>query len=145
MAIPRSTSIIPAIRPMQVVLRAWARDGYHPVDSNKTAWRKMRSVLGLSDDVFPKTIRHTIATRLYNDPSVPERQVSEMLGHEGKLSRTSKLYAKYDPSRLKEATAALTTIWIEVSKDARLYAADHLLTTGTNEKREVVAKDHRKG
>lgn len=128
----KRNAIIPAIRPMRVVLRAWARDGYSPVKSNKTAWRTMRKVLGLSDDVFPKTIRHTIATWLYNDRSVPERQVSEMLGHEGKLSRTTKRYAKYDPELLEEAVAALTKLWMRISRLARAYSADHLLTT--NEK-----------
>jgi integrase len=126
----KRNAIIPAIRPMQVVLRRWQQDKFEPVDSNKTAWRHMRKELGLSDDVFPKTIRHTIATMLYNDPTVPERQVSEMLGHEGKLSRTTLLYAKYDPTRLAEAVQALTTIWRAISKAARKFDAVHLLSTG---------------
>lgn len=124
----KRNAVIPAIRPMRVVLRAWARDGYAPVSSNKTAWRTMRKVLDLSDDVFPKTIRHTIATWLYNDPSVPERQVAEMLGHEGNLNRSTKRYVKYDPKRLREAVAALTIIWMRISRQATAYAADHLLT-----------------
>lgn len=88
----------------------------------------MRKVLGLSDDVFAKTIRHTIATWLYNDKTVPERQVSEMLGHERKLSRTTKRYAKYDPALLAEAVAALTKIWMTISRKAQTHSADHLLT-----------------
>lgn len=135
----KRNAIIPAIRPMQVVLRAWARANYVAVDSNKTAWRHMRRELGLSADVFPKTIRHTIATMLYSDPNVPERQVSEMLGHEGKLSRTSKLYAKYDPNRLGEAVTALTTIWMEISKAARAFGAVHLLSTGRDAGGKFVA------
>lgn len=124
----KRNAIIPAIRPMRPVLRAWAADGFKPVGSNKTAWRTLRKVLGLSADVFPKTIRHTIATWLYNDPRVPARQVAEMLGHEGDLSRTTKRYAKYDPNRLVETVAALTTIWLRISRMARAYGADHLLT-----------------
>jgi integrase len=135
----KRNAVIPAIRPMRVVLRAWQRDGYAPVDSNKTAWRKMRIILDLSDDVHAKTIRHTIATWLYNDRTVPSVQVSELLGHEGKLSRTSKLYAKYDPDLLKEAVAALTKIWMRISKLAHKHAADHLLTTGPKGRRIVVA------
>jgi integrase len=125
----KRNAVIPAIRPMRVVLRAWQREEVEPVESIKTSWRTMRKVLDLSADVFPKTIRHTIATWLYNDSSVPERQVSEMLGHEGKLSRTSKLYAKYDPRRLQEVVRALTTIWMRISRLARAYGADHRLTT----------------
>lgn len=140
----KRNAIIPAIRPMRVVLRQWAKEGYAPVASNKTAWRKMRRVLGLSDDVFPKTIRHTVATWLYNDPTVPERQVSEMLGHEGKLSRTTRLYAKYDPNRMAEAVRALTRIWVAVSAEARRYGADHLLTSERDASGKWLARESRK-
>lgn len=140
----KRNAIIPAIRPMRVVLRAWVHDGYAPVESNKTAWRIMRRTLGLSPDVFPKTIRHTVATMLYNDPSVPERQVSEMLGHEGKLARTTRLYAKYDPSRLREAVAALTTIWREIHREARRFGAVHLLSTNRGEGGKYLAREVQK-
>ena len=142
-AAPRTkkrNAIIPVIRPMRVVLRAWVKDGHHPVKSNKTAWRSMRRALGLSPDVFPKTIRHTIATWLYNDPSVPERQVSEMLGHGTKLHRTTLLYAKYDPAYLGEVVRALTTIWLEVSGQARRFGAVHLLTTERDEQGKFLAR-----
>lgn len=134
-------AIIPAIRPMRAVLRAWARDGYAPVESNKTAWRIMRKTLGLSPDVFPKTIRHTVATMLYADLSVPERQVEAMLGHAPSLKRTSQLYAKYDPRRLREAVAALTTIWRQVSDGARRFGADHLLTTRRGDGGKFLARE----
>ncbi|QPQ55551.1 tyrosine-type recombinase/integrase [Allosphingosinicella flava] len=136
----KRNAIIPAIRPMRVVLRAWQRDGYSPVKSNKTAWRTMRKVLELSDDVHAKTIRHTIATWLYADGTVPERQISEMLGHEGKLSRTTQLYAKYDPNRLKEIVRALTMIWLRISKLARAYAADQSLTIGKSYQPSAIAR-----
>lgn len=126
----KRNAVIPAIRPAKPVLRAWAKEGAKPVKSIKTRWRTMRKVLELSEDVFPKTIRHTIATWLYNDEGVPERQIAEMLGHEGSLHRTTKRYAKYDPTRLRKATRALTIIWMRTSKAARAYSADHLLTIG---------------
>lgn len=135
----KRNAVIPAIRPMRVVLRAWAKEPHRPVTSNKTAWRKMRAVLGLSADVFPKTIRHTVATWLYGNESVPERQIVEMLGHEGNLKRTTKVYAKYDPTRLRKAVAALTTIWMDVSRAANRYGADHLLTTGKDAKGKFLA------
>ncbi len=90
----------------------------------------MRRVLQLTDDVHPKTIRHTIATLLYADETVPEREIVEMLGHEGKLARTTRVYAKYDPTRLNAATRSLNKLWLQVSRTAKHYAADHLLTTG---------------
>lgn len=137
----KRNAIIPAIRPMQVVLRRWQKDNFVPVDSNKTAWRQMRKALGLSADVFPKTIRHTVATTLYQNPAVPKEQISEMLGHSGmiKMSRTSMLYAKYDPKRLGETVKALTTIWMDISKAAKAFDADHLLTTGRGEGGKFVA------
>lgn len=146
-AAPRTkkrNAIIPAIRPMRVVLKAWQRDGYAPVDSNKTAWRIMRKTLGLSADVYPKTIRHTIATWLYADDSVPERQIEAMLGHEVKLARTSQVYAKYDPTRLAKVVAALTRIWREVSAEAHRFGADHLLTTPRGEGGKFLAREVRK-
>ena len=76
------------------------------------------------------TIRHTIATLPYADDTLPEREIVEILGHEGKLARTTCVYAKYDPTRLKAATRSLTTLWLQVSRAAKHYAADHLLTTG---------------
>jgi hypothetical protein len=80
--------------------------------------------------VFPKTIRHTVATVLYADETVPEREIVELLGHEGKLARTTRIYAKYDPNRLRNVTRALTTLWMDVSREARRFGSDHYLTTG---------------
>lgn len=125
----KRNAIVPAIRPLRVVLRAWAKAGANKVASRKTAWRIMRRALGLSADVFPKTIRHTVATMLYADETVPEREIVELLGHDGKLARTTRIYAKYDPTRLRNVTRALTTIWQQVCADARAYGADHMLTT----------------
>lgn len=140
----KRNAIIPAIRPFRVVLRAWAKDGAKPVGSRKTAWRIMRRTLGLSADVHPKTIRHTVATILYSDESVPAKQVAEMLGHEGELRTTTKIYAKYDPTRLRAVVRALTTLWFEVSRTARAYSADHLLTTTGQGGKNIVAEKSEK-
>lgn len=136
----KRNAIIPAIRPLRTVLKAWARAGADPVDSRKTAWRIMRRTLGLSADVHPKTIRHTVATMLYADATVPEREIVELLGHEGKLARTTRIYAKYDPERLVNVTRALTTIWRRVSREARAFGSDHFLTTAGQGGKNVVAE-----
>lgn len=125
----KRNAVIPAIRPLRPILRAWAKEGIKPVASHKTAWRIMRRTLELSDDVHAKTIRLTVATLLYADETVPEREIVEMLGHEGKLPRTTRIYAKYDPVRLRNATVSLTKLWRIISRAARAYGADHLLTT----------------
>lgn len=137
----KRNAVVPAIRPLRVVIKAWQREGASPVTSHKTAWRIMRRTLGLSSDVFPKTIRHTIATMLYADPSVPEREIVELLGHEGALARTTRIYAKYDPTKLANTTRALTSIWMDISRLARAYGADHrLTTTGQGGQNVVVEK-----
>lgn len=127
----KRNAIIPAVRPLRPILAAWAKEGADTVASRKTAWRIMRRTLGLSDDVFPKTIRHTVATWLYEMEWVPERQISEMLGHadDTGLSRTSRIYAKYRPDRMGKVVKGLTIIWLRVSRAARVYASDHTLTT----------------
>jgi integrase len=126
----KRNAIVPAIRPLRPVLAAWAREGAKQVGSHKTAWRNMRRVLDLSPDVHAKTIRHTVATMLNRAATVPQREVSELLGHEGELARTSRIYAKYRPEYLQNATRALGRIWLEVSRAARSYNADHRLTKG---------------
>lgn len=125
----KRNAVTPAIRPMRVILRAWAGNAPRVMGSRKTAWRTMRRVLNLTADVYPKTIRHTVATLLYENPSVPERQIEAMLGHAPSLRRTTQKYAKHRPSHFGEAVVALETLWLQVSRKARAYAADHLLTT----------------
>lgn len=124
----KRNQFVPAIRPLHPILTAWAEAGTEPAKSHKTAWRTMRRVLGFGPDVVAKTIRHTVATELYSDASVPERQTSELLGHAGKLARTSKTYAKYRPEHLQDAVRALSTLWLAVSREAARFGADHLLT-----------------
>ncbi|WP_183617317.1 tyrosine-type recombinase/integrase [Novosphingobium fluoreni] len=137
----KRNAVLPAIRPLRVVLCKWRKEGGTSAASRKTAWRIMRRTLGLSADVYPKTIRHTIATMLYADDSVPEREIVELLGHDGKLARTTRIYAKYDPTRLRNVTRALTQLWIAVHRKAKAFSADHLLTTvGQGGQNVVVGK-----
>lgn len=133
----KRNQFIPAIRPLRPILAAWKGEAEK---SHKTAWRTMRRVLGLSTDTVAKDIRHTVATYLYSDPSVPERQTSELLGHAGKLERTTKIYAKYRPEHMAEAMAALTTLWLEVSRAGHAFATDHLLTKDGRKGKIALAK-----
>ncbi len=81
---------------MRPVLLAWQRDGANRVGSRKTAWRIMRRTLGISVDVFPKAIRHMVATMLYSDGTVPQREVMEVLGHRAKLARQRRFIPSID-------------------------------------------------
>jgi len=125
----KRNSILPAIWPLRAVLRNWAAEADYEPAGRRTVWRIMKRTLGLGPEVHPKTIRHTIATMLYADESVPEREVVEMLGHEGKLARTTKIYAKYRPERMRNVTRSLSSLWRAVHREARAFSADHLLAT----------------
>ncbi len=67
-----------------------------------------------------------------------------MLGHEGKLARTTRSYAKYGPTRLRNVARALITLWLRISRMAKAYAADHLLTTGVRGNPSRVVRKDRK-
>lgn len=143
----KRNAIIPAVRPVRPVLQAWIEEGGKPVGGTRTSWRKMRKVLGLSDDVEAKTIRYTVATWLYEMDWVPERQIAEMLGHAGglDLARTSRIYAKYRPDRMGKVVKGLELIWLDTARRAKIFAADHLLTTQVGKKGEgyrVVGKEN---
>ena len=125
----KRNAVLPAIRPLRPILRSWANDPRQSAKSRKTAWRIMRRVMGFGPDVLPKTVRHTVASILYSDASVPERQVSELLGHTGKLARTTSIYAHYDPTRLRDAERALSKLFLAVRREAFAFCAVHLLST----------------
>lgn len=76
-----------------------------PIDSFKTAWRKLRRRAWLPADVVPKTIRHTMATEL-RAADVPEAEIQGMLGHRA-FSGKTEVYAKYRPDYLGRAAAAV--------------------------------------
>lgn len=127
----KRNAIIPTPRPIRPIIMAWRRDGFKPADSHKTAWRHMRKVLDLPATVKAKTIRYTIATWLYEMEWVPERQISEMLGHvsQNALATTSMIYAQYRPEKMGKVVKGLETIWLDISRRARAYGARHMLDT----------------
>lgn len=117
--------IIPAIEPMKPILDNWQASA---VKSRKTRWRTMRRMLDLPADILPKTIRHTVATMLRADASVPRDMIEDLLGHRVN-SKTTEVYAKYDPAYMQALLPALTIIFDKVSRAADDWLADHLLTT----------------
>lgn len=114
--------VIPCIEPLKPYL-----DGAGDAKSRKTAWRTMRRVLDLPASYVPKTIRHTIATEL-RQRGTPLDQIEMLLGHRVG-SRTTNVYAKYDPDLLAKTKVALTTIFEEVQAHAAAWKSDHFLTT----------------
>jgi len=83
-----------------------------PIESFKTAWRKLRRRAWLPADVVPKTIRHTMATEL-RAANVPEAEIQGFLGHRAFGGKTE-VYAKYRPDYLGEATTAIDGYMVRV-------------------------------
>ncbi len=128
--------VVPVIPQLATVLKEWGTD--EPVKSRKTAWRTLRRALDLPPAAEPKTIRHTIATRL-RGMGVPAAEVSGLLGHQA-FKGVTNVYAKYDPAYLKKAKAALSKIWNEVMAEATRWSAVHLRSKVGNNRLTVVAK-----
>ena len=112
--------------PMPEFLRPWIRQapsgplvqfrGKAVAKVNKT-WRDARSTAGLDDAVVPYTIRHTIATEL-RARGVPELELAGLLGHSMPNFRTTGRYAKYAPTHLSAARAAIDEFMTEISRAA---------------------------
>jgi hypothetical protein len=134
--------VVPAIKPFKPILTEWRATNAQPVASRRRAWWTMRRALTLPANVIPKTIRHTVATELRRR-GVPAEQISGLLGHVA-MSRTTEVYAKYDPSYLREAKAVLTTVFEEVFRYAELWAADHLRTKVGNGPVIVIDRNNKK-
>lgn len=135
--------VVPVVDPFAPILKAWADDrSASPKEtatkSRRTAWRTMRRALELPANVIPKTIRHTIATELRRR-GVHKEDIGGLLGHIV-LNKTSEVYAKYDPTYLAEAKAALTSIFEEVQRHSEAWTADHLRTKPGNGPVKVVPR-----
>lgn len=108
--------------PMAKTLQLWLEriDGelivsYHgkPIRGIKTAFTIAREKAGLDASVTPYTIRHTMATEL-RKRGVPPWEVAGMLGHRSAGYRTTEIYAKYDPTYLGKAVAAIDAYFTEL-------------------------------
>jgi len=86
-----------------------------PIQKINKTWRTIREAAGLSDDVVPYSIRHTVATEL-RARGVPELEIAGMLGHAMPNFRTTGRYAKYAPDYLGKARAAVDDLANEVAE-----------------------------
>ena len=84
------------------------------VASVKTTWRKLRVAARLPAWFAPKTVRHTMATWL-RQRGVPAWEVSGQLGHS--IAGTTDIYAKFDPTYLGQARAAIGEILEDLARD----------------------------
>lgn len=120
--------ILPLIEPMRPHLADWLADPNPPrVGRFIRPFRTMRSALDLPAAAIPKTVRHTIATELRRR-GVTGEEIETVLGHRA-LSKTTEVYAKYDPNYLKRPRRVLATIFREVMGEVDKARAVHLLST----------------
>ena len=99
-----------------------------PAKSVRSAFDSMCDELGWPKDGENglKLIRRSIA-QLLRERGVPAEQLELQLGHR-RLDSVTDLYAAFDPSYLREATAALEAIIDEI--EARVPGAFHRSDTG---------------
>lgn len=131
--------IVPIIPELEPWLRAWAENPHMPVESRKVWWRHMRRELELPVEAVPKTIRHSIATRL-RSAGVPRDDISTLLGHLVFKGSTA-VYAKYDPLYLQSVKGPLSTIWKECCSAAQKWLAVHSLSTPKRGSKLTIVKN----
>ena len=111
--------LVPSLRPWvqaaEGPLVSWRGD---PVKKVAKSWRALRKAAGLSDDVVPYTIRHTMATEMA-ERNVPELQINLMLGHRMPNSRTTDRYWTRRPGFLIEAAEAVEAVIQEMAQAAQ--------------------------
>jgi len=80
----------------------WGRS----VKSVRNGFNAVRNRVGLSKEVSPYAIRHTMAIEL-RKRGVPPWEVQGILGHKSGGYRTTEIYAKFDPDYLSKSAAAI--------------------------------------
>jgi integrase len=82
-----------------------------PIDSIKKGFRAIVRRAGLSPDVTPYVLRHTMATELRRR-GVPAWEVQGFLGH--KVDPVTEVYAKFDPTYLSLGAKAIDAYFTEL-------------------------------
>mgnify|MGYP003644771055 CR=1 FL=1 len=108
----KGRAVVPISNDMKLFLEEIEDDSIFVVNNNgrrirdmRTAWKKVLEDAGL-EGVTPHTLRHSVATQLVRD-RVPMIEVSKLLGHRDSRT-TEKVYTKFDPDFLNNATSRLT-------------------------------------
>lgn len=108
----KGRAVVPISKDMKLLLEDIKSDSLFVVNNNgrrvrdmRTAWKKVLEDAGLKG-VTPHTLRHSVATQLVRD-KVPLIEVSKLLGHRDSRT-TEKVYAKFDPDFLRDATSRLS-------------------------------------
>ena len=108
----KGRAVIPISTEMEQLLHSLQSNSLYVVNNNgrrvrdfRKTWGKIIKEAGL-EGVTPHTIRHTVATQLVRK-GVPIIEVAKLLGHRDSRI-TEKVYAKFSPDYLKNATGKLS-------------------------------------
>ncbi|NHO53204.1 tyrosine-type recombinase/integrase [Acetobacter estunensis] len=80
-----------------------------PILKINGAWRAARDAAGLSSEIVPYTIRHTMATELITR-GVPEIEVASLMGHAMPNLRTTGRYVHVRPDFLANARRSIEEV-----------------------------------
>ena len=83
-----------------------------PLNSIKSAFYRARERAGLTRDVTPYTLRHTVASEMRRR-GVPVWEVAGFLGHSSGY-RTTERYAKFGPDHLSQAVRAIDDLFANI-------------------------------
>ena len=108
----KGRAVIPISTEMEQLLHSLQSNSLYVVNNNgrrvrdfRKTWGKIIKEAGL-EGVTPHTIRHTVATQLVRK-GVPIIEVAKLLGHRDSRI-TEKVYAKFSPDYLQNATEKLS-------------------------------------
>jgi integrase len=79
--------------------------GGKPVGSLKRGLKRAAVLAGIKKPVSPHVLRHSAAVHMAED-DVSMEKIAQFLGHSN-VNTTRKIYARFSPSYLKDAAAAL--------------------------------------
>jgi integrase len=110
----KGRAIVPMLRTAKAALREaqpGAISGYviewggKPVGSLKRGLKRAAVLAGIKKPVSPHVLRHSAAVHMAED-DVSMEKIAQFLGHSN-VNTTRKIYARFSPSYLKDAAAAL--------------------------------------
>jgi integrase len=128
----KGRAIVPMLRTAKTALReaeAGALSGYviewagKRVKSLKRGIKTARTAAGISQTVSPHILRHSAAVHMAEDGRSME-EIQQFLGHSD-INVTRKIYARFSPSYLREAAAALEFDDLGSMNQCTLPKADH--------------------
>ncbi|MFB2550173.1 site-specific integrase [Ensifer soli] len=108
--VPLTDTLLPFVRAMNVP--AFVMWNGRPVKSVKKTFEKAVERAGLSSEITPYSLRHTMAKEL-RKRAVPAWEVKGMLGH--KIPGVTEDYAEYDPDYLSKGRQAIDAYFKELN------------------------------